>query len=315
MNERTDPVLYFFPALRIHVGAIPKTGCTSLLNFLVAAEQATEAGSGRLSHPAFEYPEPQMVHGRQVQDRFSIQPDDPRLADSRVGILTLRDPVDRLLSCWLDKFLLGDPWVARLYYEEAWFPNNFDSLSELRGDFTEFVRSLATDEGLLCADRHWTPQHLLRPQVEFDIHVTTPHLSAIPSLLAGVSEAFAWLEEAEFPAYNASQYDIASQVLTPSAVRLIKRIYKDDTAFCEAAQARFSSAPEPSRPPELTLKHLRSRILATRSSRLYGVFNSLLAERELLLHERQGLLADREALMSLRTAEDAVELTAYNPAK
>jgi sulfotransferase famil protein len=83
------------------------------------------------------------------------------LDDSFFRFTTVRHPIRRCWSAWVDKVLCrnGD-FVAR-FGGEPWFADTVTSPEELVEAFVAFVDALASSAGLLGADRHWASQHLV----------------------------------------------------------------------------------------------------------------------------------------------------------
>lgn len=83
------------------------------------------------------------------------------LDDSFFRFTTVRHPIHRCWSAWVDKVVRrnGD-FVAR-FGAETWFVDTVETPDELVDAFVAFVEALDRSAGLLGADRHWAPQHLV----------------------------------------------------------------------------------------------------------------------------------------------------------
>jgi hypothetical protein len=83
------------------------------------------------------------------------------LDDSFFRFTTVRHPIRRCWSAWVDKVACSNADFVARFGAEPWFANTVTSPSDLVELFVTFVDALDGSAGLLGADRHWAPQHLV----------------------------------------------------------------------------------------------------------------------------------------------------------
>lgn len=230
---------YLFPFLGVHLTAIPKCGCTTTLTYLIAAERA--AGS---SDPAEfgNYLErmsgEQNVHDGTDRAAF-IAERAPTDSSKILTVAVVRDPLDRLLSMWIDKAVLGQgPAFFKAYSSCDWFPRTSDTLALVRERFRRFLNLLG-DEDFRNSNAHWAPQtRYLRPNPDsYDALLTLPQVSTLPALLAERRPGLEWLRSQSVPRLHR----------TPAALKLlfsdlarshVDRLFAGDIAFLQVAGLR-----------------------------------------------------------------------------
>jgi hypothetical protein len=142
-------MFYRFPRSRVSIAATPKTGRTSILTFLVDLENRLGAAE---------------VHGKTpAQDLDKrLKPfvigEDTAIGDGELRLATVRDPADRIASCWLDKLVNGTAvWQAK-YQSENWFPEDYRTPEAIEASFLAFLGALRKDSEFFHSDPHWAPQ-------------------------------------------------------------------------------------------------------------------------------------------------------------
>jgi hypothetical protein len=83
------------------------------------------------------------------------------LDDSFFRFTTVRHPIRRCWSAWVDKVVCRNRDFVARFGAEPWFADAVGSPDELVEAFVAFVEALDGSAGLLGADRHWAPQHLV----------------------------------------------------------------------------------------------------------------------------------------------------------
>jgi hypothetical protein len=83
------------------------------------------------------------------------------LGGSFFRFTTVRHPAARCWSAWIDKVVRRHPEFVTLFGGERWFPDELSNAQDLVKSFEVFVDALHMEPGLLGADRHWAPQHLV----------------------------------------------------------------------------------------------------------------------------------------------------------
>lgn len=147
--------IFRFEKLDMNVVAVPKTGCSSILNKLIMAEEFVEGFSpgtifgpfqGQLQSPTMR------VHGKAFvyRDRTNGNHD----AFSIHG-----NPFDRIGSAFLDKVLLRRD---RRYFErlndKEFFGWIWASIEDIRHLFISFLSYLKDNSDFFNEDGHWSPQ-------------------------------------------------------------------------------------------------------------------------------------------------------------
>jgi hypothetical protein len=83
------------------------------------------------------------------------------LGDSFFRFTTVRHPLARCWSAWIDKVVRRHPEFLARFGKEKWWPDKLSDVRDLVESFALFVDALQSEPGLLGADRHWAPQHLV----------------------------------------------------------------------------------------------------------------------------------------------------------
>jgi hypothetical protein len=144
-------MFYRSPRSRVSIAATPKTGRTSILTFLVDLENRLGAAEVHGNTPA-----------QDLDKRLKpfVIGDDSAIGEGELRLATVRDPADRIASCWLDKLVDGSAvWQAK-YQTEDWFPEDFRTPEAIEASFLVFLGALRGDRDLLHSDPHWAPQIL-----------------------------------------------------------------------------------------------------------------------------------------------------------
>jgi len=158
---REDRVLVL-PEHRILFVPVPKSGCTSVKWHLagLAGLPADQFFSSRSQ----DVTRSMAIHDMDLWDeRFrwtSLTPDAQEAIlsdDDWLRLAVVRDPAARLWSAWQSKLLLAEPWYARRFRDQSWFPDDLSAIDRVLEQFRAFVKVLTTREG--PQDSHWGPQH------------------------------------------------------------------------------------------------------------------------------------------------------------
>lgn len=127
----------FFPRRDVAYSFIPKNACTTL-RFILAKDNGFIDSLEQLD----------WIHENNLTLRCSLTDS----IKAKSSFIVLRDPIDRLVSCFLDKFIDEKPESEKLL-----LANGLSDLERSQLTFNEFVRILQTKENLNL-DAHWTPQ-------------------------------------------------------------------------------------------------------------------------------------------------------------
>lgn len=242
---------YRFPRLTVAIAAIPKTGCTSVLTFLLEAETrlgwvpspdrravpgvlARDTASGDASDPTAIH-----VDGRLVD--FVVD-DAAAIAAGDLVIATVRNPVDRIASFWIDKMIDGPASWQLTYQDASWFPTGFRTVQALRAPFLAFLRALKHDRSFLESDPHWAPQAWLLRDWPAELIVPTPELDRLPELLGSRLPQASFLNGMSFPRLHSTHGWLRELLLSTQARQLALDVYREDAAWLEPSGCAFSSS-------------------------------------------------------------------------
>ncbi len=246
-QAKESPTFYRFPRSRVSIAATPKTGRTSVLTYLLDLE--VRLGSEeKHSHPnalavalrtSDENPSGAAVphldkrlEGYVVGEKTPVEEGELRLA-------TVRDPADRIASCWLDKLVDGPAaWQAK-YYSENWFPSDFRTPEAMEASFLTFLKALRGDHVLLRSDPHWAPQSWMLRHWRGARCVTTEELTDLPTIVTERLDALAGTPTAPMPHKHRTENWLKQFVLTPVTQSLIGEIYSLDYEFLETHCATY----------------------------------------------------------------------------
>lgn len=170
---------FYFPTINIAFTLVPKTGCTTVKNYLYALETIASA-----TNPAI----PQSFLGEAIH--FSAAVGDyeiDEISSSKYSkahkILVLRNPYKRALSAWANKllYLTFDIGSFKRHRDASFTPLHFNSISELDKRFEDFTRELANDQTFLFSDQHWRPQsEFIKDLGDYNLILETGQLSKLP---------------------------------------------------------------------------------------------------------------------------------------
>lgn len=241
---------YYFPSIPVVVTALPKTGCTSLKNFLFAVElslQASASDNGA-SHrtSSLLYPaDPSDIHWRVPVDQFLVSAA-TEIPTGTPVVSVLRDPLDRVISCWTDKFLFAqDVDYYRHFGAEKWFPDPHDGPGGAEASLYEFMCLIRDSESFRTADPHWTPQvEMLLPVQLYTALIMTDDLDGLPGLIPGLAEKFQGME-LTMPHFHPSPEVNIEWLSTRRVVEAAKAAYSSDYALLAAHEQLATSQSAP----------------------------------------------------------------------
>ena len=213
------------------------------MHFFLAIEQEMERA--QLTHALpkkLSYPNAVMdIHENGDIFRFSISPASPRISSRAIRVVALRNPLDRILSMWVDKAVLVEgTHMLQLHANSSWFPRTTDSVSEIQSRLIQFLKELS-DPTFRLSDAHWAPQTTFIKSIKDYNHVvTTRDLKDLPRILA-LYEHLSWLAVEEMPHFNKSQDSLKDFFITQEARELIHEIYKSDFTLLQSSGVIYPS--------------------------------------------------------------------------
>lgn len=270
------PENYYLPSTNIVFTVIPKTGCTSLKNYLFDVEQIL---SGQTPKNLSEVGLGLGIHGLPEFQRYRITSRNLSKFNGSLKILVLRNPYERILSAWLNKFLYaqGDFSIFSEYQREIFTPVSFETIADLNLSFLEFLLRLSKDPDFLKSDAHWRPQpSFVNDAKEFNLVFETSSLSMLQGALAKVPRLTAIAENQSVPKLNATRPALDGLIGSKAAWLLVDEIYSDD--FDLLASVGLVNQKPPT--PVLLSEQQQTAILA---SEVPIIFSSRLAAQADLL--------------------------------
>jgi hypothetical protein len=238
------PEHYFLPKTNIAFTAIPKTGCTSLKNYLIDLERAYSAGNFDLTQTEYLN---MGIHSSKLASQYQITAAQFAAGKSSPNILVLRDPYQRALSAWTNKLLYAqdDYSIYHRLKMEPFTPVEFESMEDLNTAFESFAIRLFQDPVFLDSDTHWKPQHtFVRDLSKHQIVLETSNLSSLQTTLATDPRFGPYLVNKAVPRFNATRSQLMGRIGTNRAWDLIERTYAQDFHLLE--QAGLSKPARPS---------------------------------------------------------------------
>jgi len=222
------PENYYLPSTNIVFTVIPKTGCTSLMNYLFNIERISK---GENPINLGEVGLGLGIHGLPELQRLRITDRNLSKFDGTLKILVLRNPYERILSAWLNKFLYaqGDYSIFSDHKQQIFTPVRFETLADLNLSFFEFLLRLSKDPDFLNSDAHWRPQSsFVNDAKEFDLVFETSSLSRLQGALAKVPRLTGITENRSVPKLNATRPALDGLIGSKAAWLLVDEIYSDD---------------------------------------------------------------------------------------
>ncbi len=182
------------------------------------------------------------------------------LGSSFFRFTTVRHPLARCWSAWIDKVVRRHPEFVARFGKEEWWPGELSEGRDLVESFVAFADALHCEPGLLGADRHWAPQHLVL------------QWGAFPYDFVGKTERFdevimRWEEATGLPIQpyssqigrrNANALALPGSLLPEDIWRRLSRLYEIDADAFEYTMTQEDWAAEPDW-EHMALRLLRSR--------------------------------------------------------
>ena len=323
---------FTFPRSGIFLTTIPKTGCTSAINFFTALEVELE----RIKTNLFEFnSDTELVLS--YPDRFesiheSGSPSKNFLSENLLkyenltSIATYRDPYKRFASFWFDKVIL---LKSREYLDFALKKyDKFENLDlgEIRNSAKIFLEENSHDTQNL--DLHVRPQfYFLSEHAKYDLYFETEALRDIPEKLANFSSDFQPLRKLDFPHFHSTQLNLEF-FYDDELSFLVEKFYELDFSFIknfsehdfQRSDFRLSHLTEDSmrkiemsraRTGSMNLKVERDELTRQRDE-LTRQRDELKQQRDELTQQRDELTQQRDDLISERDAAAGALSTVVN---
>jgi len=229
------PTHYLLPKANIGFTIIPKTGCTTLMNYLFSLEQTLLLDPQATKGPDYIG---SSIHFSKMQTKYKVKSLDSPKHNGLTKVLALRNPYHRALSAWSSKLLyahLHYSIVSRLK-DEALTPGDFNSLADLNGAFEAFLARLSLDRAFLESDRHWRPQNTFVNNLSnYNVVLETSSLGKLQSALANNDYVAGLVGNRPVPKLNATRPELVRFIGTDKAWHLVDQIYAEDFELLRTA--------------------------------------------------------------------------------
>lgn len=220
---------YFFPNINIAFTPIPKTGITTLKDYLYKLEMLA-AGAMRTNSLTIENSGAN-IHRNKELDKYLVDDIDSIQLGRPIRILALRNPYRRALSAWTNKFLLvpSDGYMYKRYREEDFVPKSFNSIREINHCFEKFTQRLAQDEGFRAENTHWRPQSsFVSEATEWDYVVETSQLDSLGKFLTQHLRPGLLEQAGEIPQLNDTANHVKALLGSDLAWSQVEKGYQSD---------------------------------------------------------------------------------------
>lgn len=237
------PQHFFLPQSKIAFTIIPKTGCTTLKNYLIGIEESLS--SDQPSNHEIDY-RGLSIHESLTDYKFRVGKVISSKEQAISRVLVLRNPYSRALSAWVNKFLYaqGDFTIFQRLLNESFTPVDFHTVADLNASFEDFLDRLSRDEEFLQSDKHWRPQSSFIGNLNnYNIVLETSSLATLQEKLSDRTDLSDLLENRPVPKFNSTNDLILSLMGTEKAWELIEKTYAGDFELLK--QAGFSQIRKP----------------------------------------------------------------------
>ena len=289
---------FYFPRCDIHLTAIPKTGCTSVMTFFTALEEFLESQFKTLGEttqiPKLDYSFLKDVGNIHALNspvwKYFIQNPLDILSQNVFRIAILRNPFQRFISFWFDKVVnMSDPYYAKIAIELLPLAPVI-SLREMQKYAEKFILNLDEEFSL---DPHFRPQILfLNSKVKYDLIMETEELIYLPSRFSNLDPKFQNLKDLEIPKFNISEHSQKDAFLSIELISAIELFYMKDIELLTKYKAIDSTH-------KALRDHLNDVDLCDRNSNLQKHFLNLSNQRDELTQQRDELTQQRDELTRL----------------
>jgi hypothetical protein len=312
LEDRLIGMDYYFPRLEMYLTAIPKTGCTSSMNFFAALElfllNNDLALSDNLDQIRIESKSDELastIHSSESSiSRYLTTLENSSIPSSTLFIGIYRNPIDRFESFWTEKIVLqGDPnylALSNLLLTEE----NVVSLYETADAAKSFLNKLdfSNPESI---DPHVRPQSsFMLPIEKYDLLIETKNLGYILECLAEKSPKYNFLRKLKFPHHNNLPPTLKGTLRDFELMNVINNVYKSDFQMFQFPREkinlgtfRFYSLEQ----TDFILKHRaqnKIKNLTQQRDELTQQRDELTQQRDELTQQRDELTQQRDELLN-----------------
>ena len=290
---------FYFPRSGIHLTAIPKNGCTSVMTFFTALEffmsnkHESSVNTSRIPKLDYSFLEncKDIHQGNSPIWKYRVK--NPPLEKNRdvTNFLVLRNPYQRFSSFWFNKvFEVHD------FYYAPFALNVLPILPEVKNvDMQkyaeEFILSLDI-RGFL--DAHIRPQfQFLSSDVDYDLILETNDLSKLPSHLSNTNARFRFLSEVEIPRLNESESFKEGSFFSSKLIGAIDKFYEKDFDLMRKYDLKIQV-------PEIADESSANFNLDKRTSNVQRFLLQTIEDKNRLSQQRDELAQQRDELAQQR---------------
>ena len=217
------------PTVNVSFSSIPKTGCTTLKNYLFALEQ-DQIRQDKSETAAFEYVGHD-IHRPTVMRHYQVNTLKVNGPADSLKILVLRNPYHRALSAWVNKlvFAQNDYGIFEKLRDEPFTPVEFFSVEDLNQAFEKFTERLASDKKFLQSNTHWLPQvDFFDDVLDYDVVLETSGLGELQGIIEKHLKSQGRISNRSFPHFNATSSVLVSHIGTRASWDFVGSTYKKD---------------------------------------------------------------------------------------
>lgn len=272
---------YVYPRAKVGFTLIPKTGCSTLKNYLGELEQSLSQEGRSVKQAGIGEYLGMGIHYSTLSTDYLVDEIDSDQYGDIFKILVVRNPYDRILSCWTNKLLYAqdDLTLVAKVREEPFVLEDFESLEELNSAFECFLSRLAEDMEFLFFDHHWIPQvNFVSDIAAYDLVIETSSLSTLQTALSGIETVADLVVSRPVPVSNESPPELKSLIGSDLAWTLVESVFADDFEMLKAVG--IASVPRTSattlderavsklikaQKPAIYYERIRAELVATKS--------------------------------------------------
>ena len=232
----------FFPEKSLYLTALPKNASTSIKGFMLRELRPSvyeEITNSRDFHIACR------KHFGAAKGARLLTGPNPRETRHAVSMLILRNPAERLVSAWLEKFLSVNIngslhfWELTQRVPELGLRLQPKTMDQALAAFTSFVDAVSKDERLLMHTHHWAPQtRIFNTKKKYDIIDSVESMSSFRSYLR---ENFGGLETSQgIFTSNRGYPDLARYLISQDSMESLQALYWQDFAYMDRHNLNFS---------------------------------------------------------------------------
>lgn len=234
-NQERSKVNHYFPRLNLYFTAIPKTGCTSLLNYFIYIEKFLENENQMLNDDVeiakIKYEHAARVHlpdGSLSHKQYSVEPNVYDINPTAIKLAAIRNPYERFTSFWFDKVVLRRDPAYYDWNEEYFNGRKNATLKDIRTQAITFLSGRNNKYFEKEADAHLLAQSSYLYDNEYNLFIPTKKIGSLIDELSILDKNFLKLKHLELPHFNQVKSIRKRLFLNKDLFELIKIKYQKD---------------------------------------------------------------------------------------